>query len=259
MCPTNFLTNIIKIDKKNQKITKILRPISLQFIDVTNKFNVLKILSQKYEFIDNFIIINDQKNQKKNNIQVQLSIIPSAKPIQDSDINYIMIEKIYNAITEFHKLPQIKIKKWNYQNFYNFFKNKITTTNFNLSKYENYVFKLSEPTSWVLSHNDLIKDNILIDQQQKIYLIDYDFTMLNDPLFDIASFISESQINDQKLVNHLIAYANLNQIQKNRLNDLINYQNLLWCAWAIFMWEATTNQVYFEIAESKYRALKKSS
>ncbi len=249
---TNSLTNYIKINAEKNTITKVLQEAPLQFINIHNKFHVLKIVSKYSPFILSYKIIKD--NDDNDNIEVILNIIDGALTLSDYPLDFKAIESVCDLIQQLHKQPKDNVQKWQYQKFYNFFKNNIESKNFNLAKYEKYVYKLKAPKDWVLSHNDLIKDNILIDQNNKYYLIDYDFAMLNDPLFDFASFISESNLNTEN-IKHLIKYNKLSPSDYNRVLDLINYQNLLWCVWAIFMWERTNNPKFQEIANQKYQAL----
>ncbi len=249
----NSLTNYIKINHQNNTITKILQEPALRFINIHNKFHVLAIVAKTWDFISSYKIIKD--NNKQANIEVVLDIIDNAITLSDHRLDFDAIESVWDLVSLLHQLPTENVQKWQYQKLYNFFKTNIKTKIFDLEKYEKYVYQLAAPKKWVLSHNDLIKDNILIDQDNKYYLIDYDFATLNDPLFDVASFISESNLNAEQ-IKHLIRYAKLSPNDYQRVTELINYQNLLWCVWAIFMWENTNNEIFQEIANAKYRALK---
>lgn len=62
----------------------------------------------------------------------------------------------------------------------------------NLTTYEkNLDYSKLQPTELVLCHNDLNSGN-LVFLNQKLYLIDFEYAMLNDKFFDIASFASET-------------------------------------------------------------------
>jgi thiamine kinase-like enzyme len=62
----------------------------------------------------------------------------------------------------------------------------------NLAPYEkNLDYLKLQPTELVLCHNDLNCGN-LIFLNRKLYLIDFEYAMLNDKFFDIASFASET-------------------------------------------------------------------
>ncbi len=52
------------------------------------------------------------------------------------------------------------------------------------------------PVSLVLGHNDLLAAN-LIDDGQRLWLIDYDYAGLNSPLFDLANLASNNGFDEQ--------------------------------------------------------------
>lgn len=111
----------------------------------------------------------------------------------------------------------------------------------------------------VLCHNDLVSGNILF-KDDIVYIIDFEYAANNDPIFDVMSFISENDINDQELRN--IFYKEY----FNELNDEIQhsllvwevFHNLLWCSWAMMMYDNRRDTIYKDIANNKYNALKKS-
>jgi thiamine kinase-like enzyme len=53
------------------------------------------------------------------------------------------------------------------------------------------LLKLLEETEWVLSHNDLQFSNILADQHDNIFLLDFEFTQFNYLGYDIGNFLNE--------------------------------------------------------------------
>ena len=61
---------------------------------------------------------------------------------------------------------------------------------------------------FVLCHNDLVINNLLF-KKKRLILNDYEFACLNDYLFDVASFISETLtilITNKKQKKALINY-----------------------------------------------------
>ncbi|MEG0743290.1 MAG: choline kinase family protein [Erysipelotrichaceae bacterium] len=109
----------------------------------------------------------------------------------------------------------------------------------------------------ILCHNDWVSGNILFSKDQT-YLIDYEYAADNDPLFDVMSFFSENQILDETLRNRFYKiYFENETIPYQALTIWENFQNLLWCTWAMMMYEARSDIVYKEIATWKYAALVK--
>lgn len=48
----------------------------------------------------------------------------------------------------------------------------------------------------------------------------------------------------------------MNATVRRQLDIWENFQNLLWCCWAMMMWESRHESVYRAIARDKYEALK---
>lgn len=108
-----------------------------------------------------------------------------------------------------------------------------------------------------LCHNDLVQGNLLFSDS-KDYLIDYEYAKDNDPYFDIMSFITENDIVDDSLRHEFyLAYFN-EEPSKETLDKLLNFEivhHVLWCEWAMMMYDAHHDAIYKEIADLKYKRL----
>lgn len=128
---------------------------------------------------------------------------------------------------------------------------------YDLSIYEE---KIQEVKSFknkdVLCHNDFVSGNILYGKNRD-YLIDYEYAAANDPLFDVMSFLSENQIFDETLRNRFykVYFEEINDTIMHQLYLWEMFQNVLWCNWAMMMYESRNENIYKEIAEDKYNAL----
>ena len=84
-------------------------------------------------------------------------------------------------------------------------------------------------------HNDTVPENFLMDQQGKSYLIDWEYSGLNDPNWDIASYILESELKEDAIDALLKMYyqggVDTNEIVNIKLYMLA--QDLLWTVWAL--------------------------
>ncbi|MGM9874125.1 MAG: phosphotransferase [Bacilli bacterium] len=72
-----------------------------------------------------------------------------------------------------------------------------------LLELEKFIFSkrsLLENGEKVLSHNDLQKSNIVLSDDNQYLLIDFEFMMKNDPLYDIACFANDKLIDGEKLL-----------------------------------------------------------
>lgn len=112
-------------------------------------------------------------------------------------------------------------------------------------------------THHVLCHNDLVSGNLLFSKE-RLYLIDYEYAAMNDPLFDVISFLSENQIFDKDLRKRFYQAYFGKQPDEALMKQLVEweiFEDVLWCTWAMMMAESRNEQVYLDIAEDKYKAL----
>ena len=113
----------------------------------------------------------------------------------------------------------------------------------------------NHPHKTCLCHNDWVDGNILFTKEN-VYLIDYEYAADNDPLFDVMSFLSENKIFDEEERKRFYTiYFEGKEVPYKELHLWETFMNILWCAWAMMMWESRKEDVYKQIAEDKYHAL----
>lgn len=106
-------------------------------------------------------------------------------------------------------------------------------------------------------HNDLVPENILI-KDNDIYFIDWEYSGMNDPLFDIAAFFLECNLNlDEKkffLSNYYQEKIDFDEVMK-KISYYQFTQDVLWFLWTLIKEE---NQESFgDYAENRIlRAIK---
>lgn len=129
---------------------------------------------------------------------------------------------------------------------------------YDLSNFEHVMKDIANRnTHHVLCHNDLVSGNLLFSKE-KLYLIDYEYAAMNDPLFDVISFLSENQIFDKDLRKRFYHAYFGKQPDDALMKQLVEweiFEDVLWCTWAMMMAESRNEQVYLDIAEDKYKAL----
>lgn len=170
-------------------------------------------------------------------------------------------DKIERAAVLMKKLHQAKKRIG--ENFdpiqrYQDYKKHVSNPLFPLDAYEAVLPHIRQLScKHVLCHNDWVSGNILLGE--KDYLIDYEYSADNDPLFDVMSFLTENNIDDEKERQRFYnVYFDTFQTETARqLHIWETFHNLLWCTWAMMMWEQRKDPVYRQIAEDKYKALKK--
>ena len=104
----------------------------------------------------------------------------------------------------------------------------------------------------VLCHNDWVSGNILFTPA-KTYLIDYEYAADNDPLFDVMSFLSENNIQDETLRERFYAvyFDTMDDQLRKDLLCFEAFEDVLWCHWALMMFESRQDPVYMHIAKAK--------
>lgn len=168
------------------------------------------------------------------------------------------IVRVAGLLKKFHNAKIVTHNEFDCISLLNEYKRNITNPLFDLSSFD-YVIddvkNISNPH--FLCHNDLVNGNILFTDTRD-YLIDYEYAKDNDPLFDIMSFFTENNITDpilrESFYNEYFD-SPLTTKQKDELSKYERFHNLLWCTWANMMVDLLHEDVYLEIANSKYRAL----
>lgn len=136
------------------------------------------------------------------------------------------------------------------------FKSKIKDPIYDTSFAHHYIDSLKIENT-ILCHNDLVQGNLLFSDD-KDYLIDYEYAKDNDPFFDIMSFITENDIMEEDLRQKFYDIYFERKITEEEALKLRHYEivhHVLWCEWAMMMFELHTQDVYKEIATLKYKRL----
>lgn len=82
-------------------------------------------------------------------------------------------------------------------------------------------------------HNDLVAENFIIDESRKIYLIDWEYSGMNDPMADFAALFLENNFTSEN-VNYVLNYYFDGRVPANTLEKILVYQILwdfLWTLW----------------------------
>jgi thiamine kinase-like enzyme/choline kinase/predicted transcriptional regulator len=83
-------------------------------------------------------------------------------------------------------------------------------------------------------HNDPLAENFVKSGEEKMYLIDWEFSGMNDPLWDIAAYIIEAELSPAEENLFLLEYFNgdvtTESLQQLILNKI--FLDFLWTIWA---------------------------
>lgn len=166
------------------------------------------------------------------------------------------IERCAMMMKKLHALPPVDFH-FDPFNTLNVYRSHVKTPIYDLSEYENIINQVKDfHNQDVLCHNDWVSGNILFSEKRD-YLIDYEYGASNDPLFDVISFLSENQIFDETLRERFykVYFDELTPKTREQLYLWEMFQNVLWCNWAMMMYESRQEDIYQQIATDKYNAL----
>ncbi|WP_071131771.1 phosphotransferase [Enterococcus timonensis] len=85
-------------------------------------------------------------------------------------------------------------------------------------------------------HNDLVAENFVRDGQSgKLYLLDWEYSGMNDPSWDLAAFSIESELTETELNYFLEQYFGrpATKAEKQKVKMFQIYQDVLWSVWTI--------------------------
>lgn len=147
-----------------------------------------------------------------------------------------ILKKIHTSAVEFSNVFDWKLELAKYEEV-------IKSINGNLffdynslkAKVYQYFAEYVHDVQLVPCHNDTVPENFLVDAQGTYYLIDWEYSGLNDLTFDLAAFIVETRLSkeaiDQLLKNYYGHTVPKTAIQK--IKAYILAQDLLWTVWAL--------------------------
>ncbi len=84
-------------------------------------------------------------------------------------------------------------------------------------------------------HNDTVPENFIVDDTGRVYLVDWEYSGMNDPSFDVAAYILESGLNEEA-IRYLILdfYGQIPEpAEILKIKSYMLAQDLLWTVWAL--------------------------
>ncbi len=133
---------------------------------------------------------------------------------------------LFDWKTELNKYEQI-VKDLNGDFFFDYYDLK--------KKLFAFVDKNIKQTFSAPCHNDTVPENFIINDKGEAYLIDWEYSGMNDPAWDVAAYILESKLTEESIQYLLLDYYG----KLPALEEVINIkgfmlvQDLLWTVWAL--------------------------
>lgn len=84
-------------------------------------------------------------------------------------------------------------------------------------------------------HNDLVPENLILDASGRMYLIDWEYSGYNDPMWDLASHLLESEFSREEEELYLQYYfeGTAPEKEKEKIRIFKILQDILWAAWTM--------------------------
>lgn len=179
-----------------------------------NEENGLKIS----KYIENAETINPKTAKREDNMKAVTNIL---KKLHNSNANFESKFDVFSKIDDYEML----LKECNGKNFDDYItvKEKVVSLN-----------KILEDIGVenVPCHNDTVAENFVKDDK-RMYLIDWEYSGMNDPMWDVAAHCLECEFSEDEEELFLNLYFNGSVNEKYRKKILIYKicQDFLWSIW----------------------------
>lgn len=176
-------------------------------------------------------------------IKISVYIKNSRNMAQDDPYAPQNLKKVAGMLKRVHTLPRHFVNRFDWQRELCKYEQLINQLHgdfffdYDRLKTELTVFlgKSIVPAPLVPCHNDTVPENFIIDNAGKTYLIDWEYSGMNDPCWDVAAYILESKLSTEAincLTWHYFGRA-LTLAEELRIKGAMMEQDLLWTAWAL--------------------------
>jgi len=170
-------------------------------------------------FIENTETLNATTAKKEENMRQIANIL---KKLHTSGIKFSNRFDIFNLILVYEDL----LKKYNGKNFddYNIVRKKVMDIQKSIPKLD---------VVETACHNDTVPENFIKNGEERIYLIDWEYSAMNDPMWDLAAHSLECEFSEDEEELFLKIYFNGNIEAKFKSRMMISkiLQDFLWSIW----------------------------
>ncbi len=187
------------------------------------------------------------------------------KYIHNTRFYEVINEEVMNSVAKMlKKLHTSNIKvPYGYKMFarLNSYKSKIDEKYYLNPVYEDKIIKevqkIFPKEELTFCHNDLVRGNLLF-RFNTSFIIDWENGAMNNPLFDLASFISENNLTGSQEEYFLKRYFGYkySSLKRKRVDIFVAFEDVLFYYWAIAYFIDRREQIYLDIAKEKLERIK---
>ncbi|MBS5799848.1 MAG: phosphotransferase [Clostridiales bacterium] len=172
-------------------------------------------------FIENAETLSPDSAKRHANMKLTTSIL---KKLHSSTKPMPTRFDIYNEIEKYHSLV-VKYGATHYKDY--------ETTRERVYALQDILETLD--VKLTPCHNDLVAENLIKSGEDKMYLIDWEYAGMNDPMWDLAAHIIECDFSEEDEARFLSLYFEGEPEEKYTKRVLINkiFQDFLWSIWTI--------------------------
>ncbi|MDU2673193.1 MAG: winged helix-turn-helix transcriptional regulator [Clostridium sp.] len=173
------------------------------------------------KFIEGAETLTGASAKKEENMKLVTSIL---RELHNSDMNMV---NIFNPFEELLKYEDIlKGNTVKYYDEYKETRERVFCLDGLMKEYGSEL---------VPSHNDTVPENFIKDVNGRLYLIDWEYSGLNDEMWDLAAHSIECNFTSDEEELFLNLYFNGNPDRESRLRILMNKicQDFLWAVWTL--------------------------
>ncbi len=177
------------------------------------------------KFLENSEALNHQSIKKLSNLK------KIAKRLKELHSISVEFNGEFNIFIEFDKYISLLKNK---DLFYKFSEDMPQLIDF-FTLVKSYL--IANRGDLIACHNDIVPENVLI-KNEEVYFIDWEYSGMNDPMFDIAALFVESRLNKDEQEYFLKYYfeeqESINIDNKLKRTELYKFtQDVLWFAWTL--------------------------
>lgn len=165
--------------------------------------------------------LNPETAKRKKNIDKVANIL---KKLHCSDIAMENEFDVFSKIEKYEGLVNKRNGKL-YDDYYNVKKEVMELR----EKLNEFGFKL------VPSHNDTVAENFIKDSNGKMYLIDWEYSGLNDAMWDLSAYVLENDLAEEQeeILQKIYFGRDANKNEKIRVIIHKICQDFLWSIWTV--------------------------
>ena len=207
------------ISRKNEMINSSLSASIGLNVDVLNFDEKTGIKISK--FISGAETLTSRSAKKEENMILVTDLL---RRLHYSDLDMKNKFDVFDEIDRYENI----LKKYDikYYDDYDFVRSKVMDLK---EKIHNYGYKV------VPSHNDTVPENFIKDDKGRMYLIDWEYSGLNDEMWDLAAFSLECGFSEEDDELFLKIYFEGEIERNNKIKILMNkvFQDFLWAIWTL--------------------------